>query len=132
MIETGSSAFSVAILLADTALSDALAGPWSDLRNMLVHAIPRGDGRPERWFCMPLVISMDPNALDPLQTEEALADLRGSIQAERAYDWVRGVADEQAITRILLQACRLILSTGWIGSRGTSPPAQVPPAGLCS
>ena len=48
-------------------------------------------------------------ALDPLQTEEALAHSLGSIQAERAYDWAHGVADGHAVTRILLQTCRLIL-----------------------
>ena len=110
MIETESSTFSVAILLADTTLNDALAGPWSDLRNTLVRAMPRADRHhPERWFCIPLVVAVDRGALDPLQTEEALSDLRGSIQAERAYEWARGVADEHAVTRILLQVCRLIL-----------------------
>ena len=108
-IETDASAFSVAILLADTALTDALAGPWSDLRNTLVRAIPRANGHSEHWFCMPLVISMDPGALDPLQTEEALAHSLGSIQAERAYDWAHGVDGGHAVTSILLQTCRLIL-----------------------
>ena len=109
MIDTDASAFFVAILLADTALTDALGGPWSGLRDTLVRAMPPVDGRPERGFSLTLVIAMDEGAVDPLQTEEALPHSRGSIQAERAYDWPRGVSDAHAMTRILLQACRLIL-----------------------
>ena len=129
IIETDSSAFSVVILLADTALTDALAGPWSDLRNTLVRAISRVDGYPEHWFCMPLVVSMERGVLDPLQTEEALARSLGSIQAERAYDWPQGVADAHAVTRILLQACRLILDgldrMGRNLATGTGPARRV-------
>ena len=129
IIETDSSAFSIAILLADTALTDALADSWSDLRNTLVRAIPRTDGHPEHGFCMPLVVSMEKGTLDPLQTEEALAHSLGSIQAERAYDWPRGVADEHAVIRILLQACRLILDgldrMGQNPATGTDPTRRV-------
>ena len=109
VIDADASRFTVAILLADTALTEALAGPWSRLRDTLVRAIPSADERPEYGFCLPLVVSLDKGALDPLRSEEALAHSLGSIQAERAYDWPRGVSDGHAVTRILLQACRLIL-----------------------
>ena len=109
MVDTDASALTVAILLADTALTEALEGPWSELRDALVRTIPLADEPPEKSFTLPLVIAADKEARDPLRTDEVLPHALGAIQAERAYDWPQGVSDAHAITRILLQACRLIL-----------------------
>ena len=108
LIDFTASAFSIAILLADGYLQRALANGWGNLRRALVDAILPRPGPATTSFCLPLVIAMDQDALDPLQTEEVIPE-DGAIQAERAYDWPHSVSADHGIVRILLHACRLML-----------------------
>ena len=107
-LDLAASTFSVAILLADTQLQEALAGRWSDLRRALVASIPPGAGPPAAGFCLPLVIALDEAALDPLQTGTAVGG-EDSIHAARGYDWPDGPTGHHGIVRIILHASRLIL-----------------------
>ena len=108
LIDFTASAFSVAVLLADVDLQRALANRWGDLRRALVDAIPPQSGPAPTGFCLPVVIAMDQDALDPLNTAE-VAPEDGGIQAERAYGWPHSVSAAHGIVRILLHACRLML-----------------------
>ena len=105
LIDFTASAFSVAVLLADRALQDALANPWAELRHALVDAIPPQQGPASLGFCLPLVIALDHEAPDPLQSEQAFPE-DGAIHAERAFCWPFGVMTEHGVVRILLHACR--------------------------
>ena len=108
LIDFTASAFSVAVLLADRALQDALANPWAEFRRALVDAIPPQQGPASAGFCLPLVIALDQEALDPLQTEQAFPE-DSAIHAEHAFCWPVGVTTDHGIVRILLHACRVML-----------------------
>ena len=108
LIDFPASAFSVAILLADSELQNALASPWAEFRRALVDAIPPQQGPASAGFCLPLVIALDQEALDPLQTAQAFPE-DGAIHAERAFCWPGDVATDHGIVRILLHACRVML-----------------------
>ena len=124
-VDLGASVFSVAVLLADMSLTNALKEEWSTVRDTLVAAMaPEGD-LPTSGFVIPLVIAVNEQALDPLQTEGALPLDEGVIQAERAYEWQHPISDPRGVTRILLHICRLILDgldvTQTEGASGIEP-----------
>lgn len=109
LLDFDAAAFTVAILLADRRLHDALAEPGSEIRQAIMDAIPSASATSTpRGFCLVLVVAMERGALDPLKSAQAFP-VEGSIQAERAYQWQPGVATEHGILRVLLHASRLIL-----------------------
>lgn len=103
-IDKSASAFSVAIILADKLLTEALQGPWSGLRLNLADAIPSQEAQNQREFILPLVVSVHEETNDPLDLG------RNAPQAERAFQWEYPLSSEAAVTRILLHTYRLILS----------------------
>ncbi|MDE0441668.1 MAG: hypothetical protein OXL38_06065 [Gammaproteobacteria bacterium] len=124
LLDFGAAAFTVAVLLADRRLCDALAAPGSEIREAIVDAIPSASATTApRGFCLALVVAMDRDALDPLSTEQAFPE-EGPIQAERAYDWLGGVAAKHGIVRVLMHASRLILD----GLEKIQTPVKPPPA----
>ena len=124
ILDLSAATFTVAILLADHGLRDALAQPESEIREAIVNAIPSAAANSvPQGFCLALVVAMDPDALDPLGTERALAE-EGPIQAERAYEWPGGATTEHGIVRVLLHASRLILD----GLEKIQAPVEPPPA----
>ena len=123
LLDFDAAAFTVAVLLADRRLHDALAGPGSEIRDAIVDAIPSASATPApRGFCLALVIAMEREALDPLGTEQAFPE-DGPIQAERAYEWPTRVTTEHGILRVLLHASRLILD----GLEQIQGPVEPPP-----
>ena len=108
-VDLRASVFSVAILLADMNLTNALKEHWSSVRETLVAALAPESEIPMSGFVIPLVIAVNEQALDPLQTEGAVPLDEGAIQAERAYEWPHPISDPRGVTRILLHTCRLIL-----------------------
>ncbi len=102
----GDADFTVVVILADQALSRALAGPGASLREAITDRLPSGTGAIPTGFCLPLVIAMDKRFLDPLQTS---GTKHGQIQAERAFDWPDGTDTEHGVVRTLLHTSRLIL-----------------------
>ena len=82
---------------------------WSSVRETLVAALAPEGEIPMSGFVIPLVIAVNEQALDPLQTEGVVPLDEGVIQAERAYEWPHPISDPRGVTRILLHTCRLIL-----------------------
>ena len=124
-IDLDAAGFSVAILLADPHLQNALGGPLRGLRQALAGAIPTQTARPLTGFCLPLVIALDAQSINPLQTERTLG-IDGAIQSECAFDWGEEPSSRQGVVRILMHACRLILD-GLLqlqSGEGASPAAR--------
>lgn len=97
-VDTEAADVSVVVILAEPQLMAAFDGPWAGFRDALLAAMPAEDEEPTPGFLLPLVIALEPSALDPFRKAAAAGSpVYDAKQAERAYDWPHAAEAEHGV-----------------------------------